>query len=98
MRTADDSLTNQMGLTSDKYLPLNASVGSLPLQLSFSPMAPSRFRLMSHFQHAGDWIPALHGKVQAALEPMVRANYKDRYGAAVGYLTADLTSMKLSKA
>ena len=54
--------------------------------------------IMSNFQHAGDWIPALHGKVQAALEPMVRANYKDRFGAAVGYITADLTSMKLSKA
>ena len=51
--------------------------------------------IMSNFQHAGDWIPALHGKVQAALEPMVRANYKDRFGASVGYLTADLTSVKL---
>lgn len=53
---------------------------------------------MSNFQHEGDRTPARHGKVQAALEPMVRANYKDRFGAAVGYLTADLTSMKLSKA
>ena len=51
--------------------------------------------IMSNFQHAGDWIPALHGKVQAALEPLVRANYKDRFGASVGYLTADLTSMAL---
>ncbi|MFC5523564.1 PhoX family protein [Polaromonas jejuensis] len=54
--------------------------------------------IMSNFQHAGDWIPALHGKVQAALEPLVRANYKDRFGAAVGYLTADPTSIKLSRA
>lgn len=28
--------------------------------------------IMRNFQHAGDWIPALHGKVQAALEPMAR--------------------------
>jgi hypothetical protein len=27
----------------------------------------------------------------------VKANYKDRFGAAVGYLTADATSLKLSK-
>ncbi len=52
--------------------------------------------VMSNFQHAGDWIPALHGKVQATLEPLLRANYKDRFGAAVGYLTADPTSMKLA--
>ena len=51
--------------------------------------------IMSNFQHAGDWIPALHGKVQTKLEPLVRANYKDRFGASVGYLTADLTSIAL---
>ena len=52
--------------------------------------------IMSNFQHAGDWIPALHGKVQATLDPLVRANYKDRFGAAVGYMTADPTSIKLA--
>ncbi len=52
--------------------------------------------ITSNFQHAGDWIPALHGKVQAAVEPLVRANYKDRFGSAVGYLTADTTGLKLS--
>lgn len=51
--------------------------------------------IMSNFQHPGDWIPALHGKVQATLDPLVRANYKDRFGAAVGYLTADPSSIKL---
>ena len=51
--------------------------------------------IMSNFQHAGDW-SALHAKVQPQLDPLIRANYKDRFGAAVGYLTADLTSMKLS--
>ena len=53
--------------------------------------------IMSNFQHAGDWIPALHGKVQATLDPLVRANYKDRFGAAVGYFTADATGIKMSK-
>ncbi|WP_394788726.1 PhoX family protein [Rhodoferax sp.] len=51
--------------------------------------------IMSNFQHAGDWIPALHGKVQATLDPLVRAKYNDRFGAAVGYLTADLTAVRL---
>ena len=54
--------------------------------------------IMSNFQHAGDWISSLHGKVQATLDPLVRANYKDRFGAAVGYLTADATGIKMSKA
>ncbi len=53
--------------------------------------------IMSNFQHAGDW-SSLHAKVQATLDPLVRANYKDRAGAAVGYLTADPTSVKLAKA
>ncbi|MES2128687.1 MAG: alkaline phosphatase PhoX [Pseudomonadota bacterium] len=53
--------------------------------------------IMSNFQHAGDWIASLHGKVQATLDPLVRANYKDRFGAAVGYFTADATSIKMSK-
>ncbi|WP_250529833.1 alkaline phosphatase PhoX [Caballeronia sp. ATUFL_F1_KS4A] len=52
--------------------------------------------IMSNFQHAGDWETPLHSKVQATLDPLIRANYKDRYGAAVGYLTADATSVKLS--
>ncbi|MFZ6749387.1 PhoX family protein [Undibacterium sp. Ren11W] len=53
--------------------------------------------IMSNFQHPGDWSSSLHSKVQATLDPLVRANYKDRFGAAVGYLTADATSLKLSK-
>lgn len=53
--------------------------------------------IMSNFQHPGDWSASLHSKVQATLDPLVRANYKDRFGAAVGYLTADATSLKLSK-
>jgi secreted PhoX family phosphatase len=51
--------------------------------------------ITSNFQHPGDWSAKLHGKVQATLDPLVRANYKDRFGAAVGYLTADSTGIKL---
>jgi hypothetical protein len=51
--------------------------------------------ITSNFQHPGDWLPKLHGKVQATLDPLVRANYKDRFGAAVGYLTGDLAGIKL---
>ena len=52
---------------------------------------------MSNFQHAGDWESPVHDKVKAALDPLVRANYKDRFGATVGYLTADASSIKLAK-
>ncbi|MBR7800679.1 PhoX family protein [Undibacterium fentianense] len=51
--------------------------------------------ITSNFQHPGDWSASLHGKVQATLDPLVRANYKDRFGAAVGYLTADVSGVKL---
>lgn len=54
--------------------------------------------IMSNFQHPGDWLKPLHGKVQATLDPLVRANYKNRFGAAVGYLTADQTSIRISQA
>lgn len=50
--------------------------------------------IMSNFQHPGDW-SSLHGKVQPTLDPLVRANYKDRFGAAVGYITADATGVRL---
>jgi uncharacterized protein len=51
--------------------------------------------IMSNFQHPGDWEKGLHDKVQATLDPLVRANYKDRFGAAVGYLTAVPVAIKL---
>ncbi|MDO8249923.1 MAG: DUF839 domain-containing protein [Rhodoferax sp.] len=51
--------------------------------------------ITTNFQHPGDW-NSLHGKVQATLDPLVRANYKDRFGAAVGYLTADHSGVKLA--
>jgi hypothetical protein len=43
--------------------------------------------VMSNFQHAGDWEKGLHDKVKDKLDALVRANYKDRFGATVGYLT-----------
>jgi len=52
--------------------------------------------VMSNFQHAGDWESPLHDKVKSTLDPLVRAHYKDRFGAAVGYLTATPAQMKLS--
>jgi len=42
--------------------------------------------VMSNFQHPGDW-GSIHGTVKSTLDPLVRANYKDRFGAAIGYLT-----------
>lgn len=44
--------------------------------------------IMSNFQHPGDWEAPLHNVVKTTLDPLIRANYNDRYGAAVGYLTA----------
>jgi len=53
--------------------------------------------IMSNFQHAGDWESPLHDKVKAALDPLVRASYRDRFGATVGYLTAEPSAIRLSR-
>jgi secreted PhoX family phosphatase len=53
--------------------------------------------IMSNFQHPGDW-GGIHANVKGTLDPLVRANYKDKFGAAVGYLTGELTQFKLAKA
>lgn len=52
--------------------------------------------ITSNFQHAGDW-GSIHNIVKPTLDPLVRANYKDRFASAVGYLTADVSSVKLAK-
>ncbi|RZA20173.1 MAG: DUF839 domain-containing protein, partial [Proteobacteria bacterium] len=54
--------------------------------------------IMSNFQHPGDWeltkdelgqvTGGLHAKVFESLDPLVKKNFKNRFGAAVGYLTA----------
>lgn len=50
--------------------------------------------IMSNFQHPGDW-GAIHGNVKTTLDPLLRANYRNKFGAAVGYLTADIKQMTL---
>ena len=42
--------------------------------------------IMSNFQHAGDW-GGIHNVVKDTLDPLIKANYKNKAGAAVGYLT-----------
>lgn len=51
--------------------------------------------IASNFQHPGDWRRGLHDKVRDTLDPLVRANYRDRFGAAVGYLTAAPAAIRL---
>jgi len=53
--------------------------------------------IMSNFQHAGDW-GGIHAGVKGTLDPLIKANYKDKFGAAVGYLTGELAQFKLAKA
>ena len=52
--------------------------------------------LTSNFQHAGDWLPKLHDKVKSTLDPLINENYKDKFGAAVGYITTKSVGIKLS--
>ncbi len=52
--------------------------------------------LTTNFQHAGDWLPKLHDKVKDTLDPLVKENYKGRFGAAVGYVTAKASGIRIS--
>ena len=52
--------------------------------------------IMSNFQHPGEWLD-IHGNVKATLEPLISANYRQKFGAAVGYLTGELTQVRLSR-
>ena len=51
--------------------------------------------IMSNFQHAGDW-GAIHNVVKPTLDPLINANYRSKFGAAVGYLTGTAAQPKLS--
>jgi len=51
--------------------------------------------IMSNFQHVGDW-GGIHSVVKTTLDPLVKANYKDKFGAAVGYLTGEANQPKLT--
>lgn len=50
--------------------------------------------IMSNFQHAGDW-GGIHSAVKETLDPLIKANYKNKCGAAVGYLTGTASQMAL---
>ena len=52
--------------------------------------------IMSNFQHAGEWLTIHSTTMRTTLDPLLKANYKDKFGAAVGYLTASPSQMKLS--
>ena len=52
--------------------------------------------IMSNFQHPGDW-GSIHNTVKATLDPLIKANYKNKFGAAVGYLTGEVSQIRLSK-
>jgi secreted PhoX family phosphatase len=52
--------------------------------------------ITSNFQHAGDW-RSVHKKVQPTLDSMIRANYDNRYSAAVGYLTSSPVQTKIER-
>ncbi|WDD93558.1 DUF839 domain-containing protein [Burkholderia sp. FERM BP-3421] len=53
--------------------------------------------VMSNFQHAGDWESPLHDKVKPVLDPLINGNYRSRFGASVGYLTAEPSAIRLKK-
>ena len=42
---------------------------------------------MSNFQHPGEFVSGMPAVLKTGLDPVVKANYKDKFGAAVGYLT-----------
>lgn len=50
---------------------------------------------MSNFQRAGDWEQLLRDKIKAILDPLIRANYKDRFNTAFGCLSADPENIRL---
>lgn len=52
--------------------------------------------IMSNFQHPGDW-GSIHNVVKDTLDPLIKASYKNKSGAAVGYLTGELKQFKLAK-
>jgi secreted PhoX family phosphatase len=53
--------------------------------------------IMSNFQHAGDW-GKIHSVVKTTLDPLIKANYRGKFGAAVGYLTAEPMQTRLRRA
>lgn len=55
---------------------------------------------MSNFQHPGDeWnrFPTLPSALKDQINIMINTNYNNKFSGAVGYLTAELSQVKLSK-
>ncbi|SPL68850.1 PhoX family protein [Acinetobacter stercoris] len=52
--------------------------------------------IMSNFQHAGDWND-LHVKVKDQVKDFIDKEYNYRFGAAVGYITADPIAPSIEK-
>jgi hypothetical protein len=46
--------SDEIGLTSDKYIPLNASLSWLPLKVSYAPMSLQRYQLMQVYSNIYD--------------------------------------------
>jgi len=53
--------------------------------------------IMSNFQHAGDWISTTPAEVKAQVGPLIDSNYKGKFGAAVGYLTAETIQFSVNQ-
>lgn len=51
--------------------------------------------IASNVQHPGDWVRGLHDKVRDELAPMIGTHYRGGFGAAVGYLTAEPSGIRL---
>jgi len=43
--------------------------------------------IMSNFQHPGEYISAMPQALKDGVDPLIKTNYKGKFGAAVGYLT-----------
>ena len=51
--------------------------------------------ILSNFQHPGEYIKTIDPSLKTAVDPLLKANYNGKFGAAVGYLTAATSSIRL---
>lgn len=61
---------DEIGLTSDKYVPLNRTLSSLPLKISIEPMSLQRWQLMQVSRHV--CVVSAGVLIVKAFEPSVR--------------------------
>jgi len=52
--------------------------------------------ITANIQHPGDWLGKLHNTVKPTLDPLIKSNYRDRFSAAVGYITAIPVGIKMN--